>query len=155
MSLIKSNKRRTPRLSNVFRNDPFFTGLMDRNSMMDNFFDSNGDFDMSPAMNIKEMEKEIEVELAAPGLKKDDFNITLDDGILTVSAQKEESKDEEREGFVTKEFSYNSFSRSLSIPENIDEEKDIQAKYEDGILKLKLHKKENMEPKKARQINIS
>lgn len=155
MSLIKSNKRRTPRLSNVFRNDPFFSGLMDRNSMMNNFFDSNGDFDMSPAMNIKEKDKEFEVELAAPGLRKEDFTITIDEGILTVSAQKEESKDEEKEGYVTKEFSYNSFSRSLSIPENIDEEKDIQAKYEDGVLKLKLHKKENMEPKKARQIKIS
>lgn len=123
--------------------------------MLEHFFDSNGDFDMSPAMNIKEKDREIEVELAAPGLRKEDFNITLDDGILTVSAHKEESKDEEKEGFITKEFSYNSFSRSLSIPENIDEDKDIQAKYEDGVLKLKLHKKENMEPKKAREIKIS
>ncbi|MDX1601758.1 MAG: Hsp20/alpha crystallin family protein [Salinimicrobium sediminis] len=155
MSLIKSNKRRTPRLSNVFRNDPFFSDLMDRKSMFENFFDTNGDFDISPAMNIKEKEKEFEVELAAPGLRKEDFNITLDDGILTVSAQKEESKDEEKEGFITKEFSYNSFSRSISIPESIDEEKEVTAKYEDGVLKLKLHKKENMEPKKARRINIS
>ncbi|SOC81148.1 heat shock protein Hsp20 [Salinimicrobium sediminis] len=155
MSLIKSNKRRTPRLSNVFRNDPFFSDLMDRKSMFENFFDTNGDFDISPAMNIKEKEKEFEVELAAPGLRKEDFNITLDEGILTVSAQKEESKDEEKEGFITKEFSYNSFSRSISIPESIDEEKEVTAKYEDGVLKLKLHKKENMEPKKARRINIS
>lgn len=155
MSLIKSNKRRTPRLSNVFRNDPFFSDPMDRKSMFENFFDTNGDFDISPAMNIKEKEKEFEVELAAPGLRKEDFNITLDDGILTVSAQKEESKDEEKEGFITKEFSYNSFSRSISIPESIDEEKEVTAKYEDGVLKLKLHKKENMEPKKARRINIS
>lgn len=155
MSLIKSNKRRTPRLSNVFRTDPFFSDLMDRKSMFENFFDTNGDFDISPAMNIKEKEKEFEVELAAPGLRKEDFNITLDDGILTVSAQKEESKDEEKEGFITKEFSYNSFSRSISIPESIDEEKEVTAKYEDGVLKLKLHKKENMEPKKARRINIS
>lgn len=155
MSLIKSNKRRTPRLSNVFRNDPFFSDLMDRKSMFENFFDTNGDFDISPAMNIKEKEKEFEVELAAPGLRKEDFNITLDEGILTVSAQKEESKDEEKEGFITKEFNYNSFSRSISIPESIDEEKEVTAKYEDGVLKLKLHKKENMEPKKARRINIS
>lgn len=123
--------------------------------MFENFFDTNGDFDISPAMNIKEKDKEFEVELAAPGLRKEDFNITLDDGILTVSAQKEESKDEEKEGFITKEFSYNSFSRSISIPESIDEEKEVTAKYEDGVLKLKLHKKENMEPKKARRINIS
>ncbi len=155
MSLIKSNKRRTPRLSNAFRNDPFFTNFMDRKSMFENFFDTNGDFDISPAMNIKEKDKEFEVELAAPGLNKEDFNITLDEGILTISAQKEESKDAEKEGFVTKEFSYNSFSRSISIPENIDEDKEIKAKYEDGVLKLKLQKKEIMEPKKARQIQIS
>lgn len=155
MSLIKSNKRRTPRLSNGFKNDPFFTDLFDRRSMLKNFFDSNEDFDMSPAMNIKEKDKEFEVELAAPGLKKQDFNITLDDGILTVSAEKEESKEEEKEGFINKEFSYNSFSRSISLPESVDEEKEVIAKYEDGVLKLKLHKRENMEPKKAKKITIS
>lgn len=155
MSLIKANKRRTPRLSNVFKNDPFFTDLFDRRSMLNNFFDSNMDLDMSPAMNVKEKEKEFEVELAAPGLKKDDFNITLEEGILTVSAQKEESREEEKEGFINKEFSYNSFSRSVSIPESVDEEKEITAKYEDGVLKLKLHKKENMEPKKAKKITVS
>lgn len=155
MSLITSNKRRTPRLSNAFKNDPFFTDFFDRRGMLTSPFDTNGDFDLSPAMNIKEKKKEFEVELAAPGLKKEDFNITLDDGILNISAQKEENKEEEKEGFVNKEFSYNSFSRSISIPENVDEEKEITARYEDGVLKLKLHKKENMEPKKAKQISIS
>lgn len=155
MSLIKSNKRRTPRLSNAFKNDPFFSDFFDRRRTLMNLLDTNGDMDFSPAMNIKEKEKEFEIELAAPGLQKEDFNITLEDGILTVSAQKEESKEEEKEGYVNKEFSYNSFSRSVSIPETVDEEKDVSAKYEDGVLRLKLQKKEDQEPKKAKKISVN
>lgn len=155
MSLIKSNKRRTPRLSNAFNNDPFFTDFFDRKGMLNNLLGTNGDFEMNPAMNIKEKEKEFEVELAAPGLKKEDFNITLEEGILTVSAQKEEKKEEEKEGFLSKEFSYNSFTRAISIPDSVDDEKEITARYEDGVLRLKLSKRKDMEPKKAKQISVT
>ncbi|WP_029038728.1 Hsp20/alpha crystallin family protein [Salinimicrobium xinjiangense] len=155
MSLIKANRRRTPRLSNAFQNDPFFRDFFDRRGMLNNLFENNGDFDLNPAMNIKEKDKEFEVELAAPGLNKEDFKITLEEGILTVSAEKEDKKEEEKEGYVSKEFSYNSFSRSISIPENVDDDKDINARYEDGVLKLKLKKRENMQPKKAKQIQVS
>lgn len=155
MTLVKSQKRRTPMLSNAFMNDPFFSDLFDRRGLMRNFLKTNGDFDFSPAMNIKEKKKEFEVELAAPGLQKDDFKITLDNGLLTVSAEREDKKEEENEGFMTKEFSYNSFSRSISIPETVDEDKDISAKYEDGVLKLKLQKKEGAENKKPKTIKVS
>jgi HSP20 family protein len=141
-------------MSNAFMNDPFFSDFFNR-GLMKNFSDSNGDFELSPAVNIKEKDKEFEVELAAPGLNKDDFKITLENGILTVSAEKEDKKEEEKEGFVTKEFSYNSFSRSIGIPDNVDDEKDISAKYSDGVLKLKLQKKEGMETKKPKTIKVS
>jgi HSP20 family protein len=136
-------------------NDPFFSDFFDRRGLMKNLLGTNGDNDLTPAMNIKEKEKEFEVELAAPGLKKDDFNITLDNGILTVSAEKEDRKEEEKEGYMSREFSYNSFSRSVTIPENVDEDKDISAKYENGVLKLKLQKKEGMESKKPKTIRVS
>ncbi|UZH54706.1 Hsp20/alpha crystallin family protein [Salinimicrobium tongyeongense] len=155
MSLVTTKKRRTPVLSNAFMSDPFFSDFFDRRGFMKNFLNSNGDSEVSPAMNIKEKEKVFEVELAAPGLKKEDFNITLDNGLLTISAEREDKKEEEKEGFVTREFSYNSFSRSVSIPESIDEDKDVSAQYEDGVLKLKLHKKEGMEAKKPKTIKVS
>lgn len=154
MSLVKAKKRRTPMLSNALVTDPFFSDFFDRRGLMKNFF-NNDDFDFSPAMNVKEKEKEFEVELAAPGLEKDDFKITLENGLLTVSAEREDKKEEEKEGFVSREFSYNSFSRTVGIPETVDEEKDISAKYDNGVLKLKLQKKEGTEAKKPKTIKVS
>lgn len=154
MSLVKSHKRRTPMLSNALMSDPFFSDLFDRRGLK-NYLDSNSDFDFNPAMNVKEKEKDFEVELAAPGLKKDDFTITLDNGLLTVSAEREDNKEEEKEGFLSREFSYNSFSRTIRIPESVDEEKEVSAKYENGVLKLKLQKKDGMEPKKPKTIKVS
>lgn len=154
MTLVKSQKRRTPMLSNALVNDPFFADFFDRRGLMKNFF-NNDDFDFSPAMNVKEKEKEFEVELAAPGLEKDDFKITLENGLLTVSAEREDKKEEEKEGFVSREFSYNSFRRTVGIPDSVDEEKDITAKYDNGVLKLKLHKKEGTEAKKPKTIKVS
>ena len=155
MSLVKAQKRRTPMLSNSFMDDPFFSDFFDRRGWMKNLRKSNGDFDFSPAMNVKEKEKEFQVELAAPGLKKDDFKITLDNGILTVSAEREDKKEEEKEGYMSREFSYNSFTRSVSIPETVDKDKDVSARYEDGVLKLKLQKREGTEAKKPKTIKVS
>ncbi|WP_324721078.1 Hsp20/alpha crystallin family protein [Salinimicrobium sp. HB62] len=154
MSLVKSHKRRTPMLSNALMSDPFFSDLFDRRGLK-NYLDSNSDFDFNPAMNVKEKEKDFEVELAAPGLKKDDFTITLDNGLLTVSAEREDNKEEEKDGFLSREFSYNSFSRTIRIPESVDEEKEVSARYENGVLKLKLQKKDGMEPKKPKTIKVS
>ena len=90
-----------------------------------------------PAVNVIENDKNYEIEVAAPGLKKDQFNITVENGLLTVPG---------------KEFTTKSFSRSFTLPENIDEES-IKAKYEDGIMYLTLAKKEK-EASKKKQINI-
>ncbi|SDL33148.1 heat shock protein Hsp20 [Salinimicrobium catena] len=155
MSLVKSNKRRTPMWRNPFLNDPFFSDLMDNRRWNRLFNGDEDEFDFSPAMNVKEMGKDIQVEMAAPGLSKDDFKITLDEGVLTVSAEKEQKEEEEREGFLRKEFSYNSFSRSIRLPENVDENKDIQATYKDGVLRMMLHKKEGTETKKPKSIRVN
>lgn len=158
MTLVKSNnKGRTPALRSSLFNDPFFSDLMTpRWGMLNRFFNEPEEvMEMTPAMNIKEREKDVQIELAAPGLNKDDFQITLDNGILTISAEKESKQEEEKEGFYRKEFSYNSFTRSVRIPETVDEEKEIEAKYSDGLLKLTLQKKPDLQHKKQKSIKVS
>lgn len=159
MSLVKSNKRRFPVVGESFMNEePFFTDLFDPRGRLNLNRLFNGDLKKSfeiPPINVKDQEKSLEMELAAPGLTKDDFNITLDDGILTISSEKEENKEQEEDGYVRKEFSYNSFSRSFSLPENVDESKDVKATYHDGILKIILSKKDDVKPKAPKSVKIS
>jgi HSP20 family protein len=114
---------------------------------LSDFFDNDRFFDSDwlkrqsvPAVNVKESEKEFEIEMAAPGLTKKDFNITVNKGILTISSEKEEEHEEKEKDYTRREFSYNAFSRSFSLPEYINED-DIKAHYEDGVLKLKVAKK--------------
>jgi HSP20 family protein len=107
-----------------------------------------------PSVNIKEDHDQFSVELAAPGFSKSDFNIELNNNVLTISSDKKiENETKEGENFSRKEFSYQSFSRSFSLPNTIDEEQ-IKAQYENGILILTLPKKDEAKPKPAIQINI-
>ena len=106
-----------------------------------------------PAVNINETDKEFELELAAPGLKKNDFKVNIDRNVLTVSTEKKEEKEEKDKNFTRKEFSYHSFSRSFTLPESINQEK-IDAKYNDGVLKLVLPKKDEVIPK-SKEIKIA
>lgn len=120
----------------------------------DKFFDSDWVKNLSmPAVNVKETEKSYEVELAAPGLSKKDFNVTAEDGTLTISSEKEEEKEEKGKSYTRKEFNYSSFSRSFTLPENANEE-DIKAGYEDGILKLSVAKKAISQPKTKKAIEV-
>jgi HSP20 family protein len=96
-----------------------------------------------PAVNIVEDKNDYKVSLAVPGMKKDDFNIDVEGNMLTISSEKEESKEEKDEKYNRKEYSYSSFSRSFTLPEEVNKEK-IEAKYEDGLLKLVLPKKEDV-----------
>jgi HSP20 family protein len=107
----------------------------------------------TPAVNIQEKNEAYIVEVAAPGLKKEDFNVNLTNDILTISSEKE-IKEEEEERFTRREFSYSSFERSFSLPQTTEAEK-IEAKYENGILKIKIPKKETSIKKSAKQIKIS
>ena len=132
--------------------DRFFEGdLMDWNNW--NFAGSDSTL---PAVNVKENNDEITIEVAAPDLKKEDFKLDYDNGRLTISSEKEE-KFEEKEGekITRREFSYRSFQRSFSVPETVVNVDKIAAKYSDGILKLTLPKREEVKPKPAKQIKIS
>jgi HSP20 family protein len=102
-----------------------------------------------PSANIEETPTAFQIQLAAPGLKKDDFRIELKDNILTISSEKQESSEEKREesNYRRREFSYAAFTRSFSLPESANENK-IEATYKDGILHLEVAKK-HIEPSKA------
>jgi HSP20 family protein len=100
----------------------------------------------TPAVNITDKKNQYEVSVAAPGLKKNDFNIDVEDNMLTISCEREENKEEKDERYTRKEYSYSSFSRSFTLPEEVIKEK-IEATYEDGVLRITLPKME--ETKKA------
>ncbi len=105
-----------------------------------------------PPVNIVEKPENYLVEIAAPGLEKTDFNVKLEGNILTISTEQKEKVEESTDKMIRKEFSYRSFKRSFTLDEKIDAE-NISAKYENGILKLELPKKENLKAG-AREINI-
>lgn len=107
-----------------------------------------------PAVNITEQENEYLVSLAAPGLKKDDFKIDVDENMLTISSQKEETHEEKEKKFTRKEYNYTSFSRSFTIPEEVNREK-IEARYEDGVLKITLPRKEETPKNAAKHIAVN
>ncbi|MDD3568738.1 MAG: Hsp20/alpha crystallin family protein [Bacteroidales bacterium] len=107
-----------------------------------------------PSANIKEDVDGFEVELAAPGFDKGDFKIDLDKDVLTISSVKQvENETNEGQRFTLREFSYQSFSRSFTLPNIVDNDK-IAAKYENGILRISIPKKEEAKPKPARQIEV-
>lgn len=108
-----------------------------------------------PSVNIKETKDDFEVEVAAPGFSKNEFKIELENDTLTISSEKKvENETKEGQKFTKREFSYQSFSRSFTLPNSADSEK-IQAKYEHGILQVLIPKKEEAKPKPARQIAIA
>lgn len=94
-----------------------------------------------PAVNIVENKDDFSVSLAVPGMKKDDFNIDVEGNMLTISCNREEKKEDKDARFTRKEYNYSSFSRSFTLPEDVNKEK-IDARYEEGVLKLVLPKKE-------------
>jgi HSP20 family protein len=128
--------KRVERLPAIF--DDFFKPW---NDLME--FNGWGRTMTIPAVNITDNQNEYIVSLAAPGCKKDDFKIDLEGNMLTISSEKEESKEEKEARYTRKEYNYSSFSRSFTLPEEINREK-IDAVYEDGLLKLRLPRKEEV-----------
>ncbi|MFW5835432.1 MAG: Hsp20/alpha crystallin family protein [bacterium] len=107
-----------------------------------------------PSVNVKETDDEFQIEVAAPGMKKEDFSINLDNNMLSISSEhKEEAKDED-EGYTRKEFSYQSFRRTFNIPEGVIDQEKIDAKYDDGILSIRMPKQEEAKVKPAKKIDI-
>ncbi|MGV0847007.1 Hsp20/alpha crystallin family protein [Empedobacter falsenii] len=107
-----------------------------------------------PAVNIKENEDSFEILLAAPGLKKEDFSIEIDENILKISSEFKQNEEVKDEKFSRREFNFSSFKRAFTLPETINEDK-IEASYVNGILQLVLPKKEEALPKEKRSIQIS
>lgn len=105
-----------------------------------------------PPVNIHENENSYEVELSVPGRSKEDFKISLEQGLLTISFEKKEENKTEGQKTLRREFSYQSFTRSFNLDETIDAE-NIQARYDNGILNITLPKKEQAKPAK-KEINI-
>lgn len=141
MALIRRKNEFIPTLSNFF--DDIFSDdfdLMDKISTV-------------PAVNIKELEKEYVIELAAPGMKKDDFQIEMDNGVLTIMSEKKEEKTNKDKKFTKREFYYNEFKRSFTLPDTADSEK-VEAKYEDGILTVTIAKKPEAQTLPKRKIEI-
>jgi HSP20 family protein len=134
-------------------------------SLFDHFFEndlydwSNRHFSITdttlPSVNIKESADEFEVELAAPGLVKTDFSIDLNHDLLTISSEKKiENETREGQQFARREFSYQSFSRTFTLPNSVDNDK-IKAKYENGILRVSIPKREEAKPKPPKHIAIA
>lgn len=108
-----------------------------------------------PAVNIRETPDSFEVEMAAPGMAKKDFRIELDNNLLTISSEKkQENEQKEGDRYTKREFSYQSFQRSFSLPKNVVDDEKIKARYEDGVLRLSIPKKEEAKPRPAKQIEI-
>lgn len=144
MSLIKRSE--WPLLGS----GPWLSDLFDNEKFFDSDWLKNQSF---PAVNVKENEKNFEIEVAAPGRSKKDFNISAENGVLTISSETKEEKEQKEKGYTRKEFNYSAFSRSFTLPENANEE-DIKASYAEGILKLELAKKQLNQPKHKKLIEV-
>ncbi|MBN2610077.1 MAG: Hsp20/alpha crystallin family protein [Bacteroidales bacterium] len=107
-----------------------------------------------PAVNISEGNDDYRIEVAAPGLGKEDFKVSFDNGVLTVSSEKEVNNESKEENVLRKEFSYSSFCRSFRLPDTVNGDK-IKATYSDGILNIVVPKKEEAKVKPVREIKIS
>lgn len=147
MTLIKRDAGYAPVLSNLF--DDFLT------KDLFNWPSSSSTGTTIPSVNIFETDGEFHVEMAAPGMSKNDFKVELDNNTLTISSQKtsEESEGDDK-NYQRKEFSFQSFMRTFHLPDSAAAEK-INAKYEDGILKLLIPKKEEAKRKPVKTIKIS
>jgi len=121
--------------------------------LLSSFFSDGADYTV-PAVNIKENDKSFEIEVAAPGVNKDDFKINLEKNVLTVSSEKETKIEVDPDNFMKREFGYNSFSRSFSIPESVNADK-IKASHENGVLTIQLPKIEEAKLKNKKEIKIS
>jgi HSP20 family protein len=121
------------------------------------WFDNGGNFWnrslTMPPVNITETKDDYQVSVAVPGMKKDDFKIDVDGNILTISSTTEETKEEKDKRYTRKEYSYSSFSRSFTLPEEVNKEK-IEARYDEGVLKLTLPRKEEAKKTAAKHIAV-
>ena len=141
------------------RNENYLPSFFDRfwnNELMDwnnsNFSSTNTSL---PAVNVRETNDDFFIEVAAPGMNKNDFKVNFNKNVLTISSEKENKKNETDDKYTRREFSYQSFQRSFTVPENAINGDKISAKYNDGILVVALPKREEVKPQPPREIKIS
>lgn len=146
-------------MNTLMRTNDHFPSLIENffGRDMNDFFNANGSGVTNvPAVNVVEHQDGFRIEVAAPGLKKEDFKLNLNHNNLTISASQETQKEEVEKGhekYTRKEFSYSSFQRTFTLPNSIDAEH-IQATYTDGLLKIEVPKREEAKVKPPRQIEI-
>ncbi len=121
--------------------DDFFPVVQSRNTSM-------------PAVNIKEDQKAFTLDLAVPGIDRKDLKIDINEEVITISSEHKEEKNDDKDDFKRREFSYTAFCRSFYLPENVNKEK-IEASYKDGILSVVLPKETEEKAKLSRQVKIS
>ena len=138
----------------IRKQNPYFPSLVDELFNQDRRVRTSSISSTMPAVNIIEQDTQFLIELAAPGNKKEDFEIEIEDGILSISSSNEEENTSEKETFTRHEFSYNSFRRSFTIPESVDVST-IEANYNEGVLLIKLLKLEEALPQPKKLITIS
>ena len=121
-------------------------GFPSLKSMMEDFWNTDGFFspavfnrEVLPAVNIKDTKKGFELEVAAPGFQKEDFKITTENGVLTISAETKNEQKEETDNYTRREFTRSSFTRTFSLPDNVLAD-NIKASYKDGLLSVELEK---------------
>ncbi|MEI6695036.1 MAG: Hsp20/alpha crystallin family protein [Bacteroidota bacterium] len=120
---------------------------------LSNLIENQSSFSM-PAVNVAETKDSFRIEVAAPGLNKEDFNIDLHNNTLTIYSEKEGKTEEDNEKIVRREFSYCSFKRSFSLPDLVEDDK-ISASHKNGVLIIEIPKREEAKEKPTRQIIIS
>ena len=148
MSIIKRNEIFPA--SNLF--DDFFSRDL-WNWGMNNNSSTNTTI---PLVNVKETGENFEVEMAAPGMNKDDFKVELDGNLLTITSEKNQENDsKDGERYSRREFSYQSFQRTFQLPKEVVDADKIEAKYENGVLRLVIPKNEKAKPKPPKTIQIS
>nr|WP_068890281.1 Hsp20/alpha crystallin family protein [Pedobacter panaciterrae] len=144
MTLVKFNPKNNNSLM------PGFNYVF--NSIFNDTFFSDRMVAHVPAANISESANEFHLELAAPGLKKEDFKLNLERNVLSISVEQRSDDQQEQKNMTKREYSYSSFVRSFTLPESADEN-GIQASYNDGILSIDIPKKEEAK-NLSRQIEI-
>jgi HSP20 family protein len=149
MSVIKRNGNSFPAFPSLF--DDFFSREF-LNWGNNNFSSTSTTV---PAVNIKESADEFKVEVAAPGMEKKDFNITLDGNQLTISSAKQYENAKKEENYTRREFGYQSFTRTFQLPKDVVDAEKIMATYENGLLQLTIPKKEEAKVKGPKQITIN
>ena len=136
----------------IRKQTPFFTSLFDDYVNQDWAFKVSSSAS-TPAVNIKELDNQFEIDLAVPGKKKSDFEIEVEEGLLSISSSMEEDQVTEKAKFTRREFSYNSFKRTFTIPDSVDPS-NIEAYYSEGVLKLRLPKRKEALPQPKKLIKI-